>query len=261
VTRSRFDVRGSLLERNFVAVRIKFPGASPSVAAADWEHPQKHSTSSIRADRALVQLERKLDDDRYVVTLQWSDGTLQRRSEHEWELTPRAGSQRFWFTCEFTPTVKVGDALDANATFAAAAEHWNKFWTTGGAVDLSASRDPRWKELERRIVPLAVSHRDPVQRLAPARRDGADLQQLVRQVSSGDALVARRPFPAVGAGGAARTQPRLLRPDPRVGARAREAAGLRRRTLAENERPQRRRLAEPHRAAAHLATAAPDLLR
>jgi hypothetical protein len=147
------EIRGSLLERNFVAVRIKFPGPSPSVAAADWEHPQKHSTSSIRADRALVQLERKLDDDRYVVTLQWSDGTLQRRSEHEWELTPRAGSQRFWFTCEFTATEKNGgDALDADTTFAAAAEHWNKFWTTGGAVDLSASRDPRWEELERRTV-------------------------------------------------------------------------------------------------------------
>src|SRR5439155_5449903 len=34
----------------------------------------------------------------------------------------------------------------------AAAEHWNRFWTTGGAIDLSLSKDPRWHELERRIV-------------------------------------------------------------------------------------------------------------
>ncbi len=29
---------------------------------------------------------------------------------------------------------------------------WPAFWNNGGAIDLSQSRDPRWKELERRIV-------------------------------------------------------------------------------------------------------------
>jgi hypothetical protein len=38
------------------------------------------------------------------------------------------------------------------ATREAAARHWRRFWSTGGAVDLSGSRDPRWKELERRVV-------------------------------------------------------------------------------------------------------------
>jgi hypothetical protein len=39
-----------------------------------------------------------------------------------------------------------GEALSA------AREHWNAFWQTGGAIDLSGSKDPRWFELERRIV-------------------------------------------------------------------------------------------------------------
>jgi hypothetical protein len=34
----------------------------------------------------------------------------------------------------------------------AVAAHWKTFWSTGGAIDLSQSKDPRWKELERRIV-------------------------------------------------------------------------------------------------------------
>ena len=34
----------------------------------------------------------------------------------------------------------------------AVAEHWKEFWSTGGAINLSQSKDPRWKELERRIV-------------------------------------------------------------------------------------------------------------
>ena len=32
------------------------------------------------------------------------------------------------------------------------AKHWTNFWQTGGAIDLSGSKDPRWFELERRIV-------------------------------------------------------------------------------------------------------------
>jgi hypothetical protein len=34
----------------------------------------------------------------------------------------------------------------------AAQKHWNAFWSSGGAIDLSGSKDPRWFELERRIV-------------------------------------------------------------------------------------------------------------
>src|SRR5664280_190774 len=34
----------------------------------------------------------------------------------------------------------------------AAQKNWNSFWQTGGAIDLSGSKDPPWFELERRIV-------------------------------------------------------------------------------------------------------------
>ena len=38
------------------------------------------------------------------------------------------------------------------ATFAECRQQWPAFWRSGGAIDLSGSRDPRWQELERRIV-------------------------------------------------------------------------------------------------------------
>ena len=60
-------------------------------------------------------------------------------------------SGRLEFVCVFSDK-----PLDALPTVAesqrAAAGHWKNFWSTGGAIDLSGSRDPRWKELERRIV-------------------------------------------------------------------------------------------------------------
>jgi hypothetical protein len=54
--------------------------------------------------------------------------------------------------CHFSPAAIVDGPPDFSATRAAAAAHWNNFWSSGGAIDLSQSRDPRWRELERRIV-------------------------------------------------------------------------------------------------------------
>jgi len=56
------------------------------------------------------------------------------------------------FVVAFSPAPLPADLPDAAATFAAAKTHWPNFWQTGGAIDLSASADPRWMELERRIV-------------------------------------------------------------------------------------------------------------
>ncbi len=43
-------------------------------------------------------------------------------------------------------------ATDFAKTKAVCATSWPDFWNSGGAIDLSQSRDPRWMELERRIV-------------------------------------------------------------------------------------------------------------
>jgi hypothetical protein len=56
------------------------------------------------------------------------------------------------FLVAFAPGPIPADLPDVAATFAAAASHWRAFWQSGGAIDLSASADPRWHELERRVV-------------------------------------------------------------------------------------------------------------
>ena len=56
-------------------------------------------------------------------------------------------------TLAFAPQDLAKTDLPAfSAVRQAAADSWSKFWLGGGAVDLSQSKDPRWKELERRIV-------------------------------------------------------------------------------------------------------------
>lgn len=55
------------------------------------------------------------------------------------------------FVCGFSSD-RLGSMPGVEETKDAAVRHWEQFWRTGGAVDLSGSRDPRWRELERRIV-------------------------------------------------------------------------------------------------------------
>jgi hypothetical protein len=52
----------------------------------------------------------------------------------------------------FAPAEAVSDPLSAGEVAAASARWWEAFWTDGGCIELSGSRDPRAPELERRIV-------------------------------------------------------------------------------------------------------------
>jgi len=69
------------------------------------------------------------------------------------QLTLQPGqTDRISFVCAFAPKALPKSLPDADATFAACRREWPAYWRRGGAIDLSGSKDPRWKELERRIV-------------------------------------------------------------------------------------------------------------
>jgi hypothetical protein len=74
-----------------------------------------------------------------------------RPTPHEFKLVC-AGTNRLEFACAFA-TVPVREEFpDLGKIFAENSKAWKKFWSTGGALDLSGSKDPRWRELERRVV-------------------------------------------------------------------------------------------------------------
>ena len=84
---------------------------------------------------------------------QWSAGaTLSNVAPHAFEVAAGAGTNTLELVAAFSRTPAVTDLPSFEQTRTAAHRHWNRFWTTGGAIDLSGSTDPRWRELERRIV-------------------------------------------------------------------------------------------------------------
>ncbi len=57
------------------------------------------------------------------------------------------------FVCAFSQKQFAANNLSSfSKNENAAQKNWSHFWQTGGAIDLSGSQDPRWFELERRIV-------------------------------------------------------------------------------------------------------------
>jgi hypothetical protein len=147
-------IQSKLIREKKLGIAFNFPYGSTvwGKRADDWQNPGRHSTTIVKETPQSVVLERVLDDDKYFVTIQW-DGKAQFKlvEAHHYLLSPE-DANNFQFTCFFSPELVENPLPDAITTFQYAQLHWKNFWETGGAVDLSASKDPRAPELERRIV-------------------------------------------------------------------------------------------------------------
>jgi len=136
-----------------IAVELRFPYGTGQATAADWSKPGAHSTVLSRPGAGEARFARKLDGDTYHAAARWwPGGSLTEAGPHAYVLTGAPGSEHLEFTVAFTREPMTDPVPVFDATRSAARAHWNGFWSTGGAIDLSDSTDPRWKELERRIV-------------------------------------------------------------------------------------------------------------
>jgi protein-glucosylgalactosylhydroxylysine glucosidase len=141
-----------LLQTGRVKIALRFPYGTPATVTADWTRPEAHETVFRPTGAGTAEFDRQLDQDIYHAAARWSGGELARTAKHEFVLTPSAGADALEFVCAFAPKAPPRRLPDFARTQKAAARHWNEFWRDGGAIDLSSSKDPRWQELERRIV-------------------------------------------------------------------------------------------------------------
>jgi hypothetical protein len=167
-------VESALVKCGRVGIQIHFPYGTGSTLTADWSKPDAHKTSVSQPSSCEARFARKLDGDSYQTHASWSQGArlssvaaqqyVVKRGTADPEPSrfnstirqsvPGAGtpSDTLEFVCEFTPSYSA-EAVPAFRNVQNATEdHWEDFWESGGAIDLSQSKDPRWRELERRIV-------------------------------------------------------------------------------------------------------------
>ena len=175
VLTSRFEIEGQPVEvqtcchptRDALAVRIEspclgngqlrvvvaFPYPSPRASAADWDKPDAHMTTlALKGDHHADFL-RTMDADSYAVSFAWAGkAALKEERKHTCTLAAEKGNNALEFVCAFSPKPDADEMPTFAQTKTASADYWKEFWSTGGAIDLSGSKDSRAPELERRIV-------------------------------------------------------------------------------------------------------------
>ena len=133
-------------------LRIPYPSGKHTDDACDWSRPNAYSTTVVASGEQYVVIRCQLDATTYFVRLQWQGkASLIVKENHYFVLTPE-NSDTFSFSCAFTNQMPQQPLADFEAIRTASINYWNKFWIKGAAVDFSQCKDPRAKELERRVV-------------------------------------------------------------------------------------------------------------
>lgn len=143
-----------LISRGSLALQIRFPYGTGDTRTADWSQPDSHKTIWRQSDPTHAEFYRKLDNDTYFATMGWAGrGNFTNIAKHQFEIIPSRELSTFEFACAFSPTnIDTETMTTLSHAVASAVVHWNSFWKSGSAIDLSGSKDSRWFELERRIV-------------------------------------------------------------------------------------------------------------
>ncbi|KUM40286.1 hypothetical protein [Arthrobacter sp. EpRS71] len=180
-----FRVESTALGAGLV-VSIGFPyGSEAWHDAADWNSPEAHTTtlsepSPVQDHHAspVWTAHRELDASRYQVLITGEDLAVEQAEQHRLRVSPSGSAGVLDFSVAFvsagdgdciprgnnrhagqahqpTRSTKAGNGVElsaARSVMEASAAYWPEFWSSGGAIELDATDDPRAKELERRIV-------------------------------------------------------------------------------------------------------------
>ena len=142
-----------LVKQKRLAIQIRFPYGTGETTTADWSKPDAHETTWDWKGIGGVQFNRKLDHDAYTVTTKMTaTAAFKQTAKHNYLITPPGDETMIELVCAFSPQPIDSNLPRFEEIQATTEKNWNSFWQTGGAIDLSGSKDPRWFELERRIV-------------------------------------------------------------------------------------------------------------
>lgn len=137
-----------------VALDFPYPALRNTAWVGDFEHTGGHATEMNAPGKQQARISRTVDETSYEVGLSWSKGSALQadRRPHRYLLTASPAADCLEFLCVFSAEDLPENLPSVDEVFSQSSKHWSNFWRSGGAIDLSGSKDPRWEELERRIV-------------------------------------------------------------------------------------------------------------
>ena len=135
-----------------VLFRFPYPTGKHSDAACDWTPENTHhKTDIVKQDNNSVLLSRTIDSTTYYVRVCWDgDAKFERKNTNTFTLTPQ--QHGLDFSCEFSEQKLMENHIPSDTALEQTKHHWREYWKKGGIVDFSQCKDPRARELERRVV-------------------------------------------------------------------------------------------------------------
>ena len=141
-----------LIEKNRLKIKINFPLGVSSPNGYDFNSPEKHTTKIQSETTNVTIFSRSQDNDKYNVLLWRDNGGIKEVKQHSYIIEPSSADSSWSFSCQFynNPDSALIQTFDDTET--ASKTSWEKYWTSGGAVDFSQCTDARAPELERRVI-------------------------------------------------------------------------------------------------------------
>ena len=154
-----FRIESRLIADGRALIELEFPYASSGFfQGSDWTATERH-TSTLQRDASGATITRRLDGTAYSVHVALSGGAEIHQGErpHLFVVSAPtgAGVTVLDLVVSFTSAdhPKAGDGpVNVADIVQRSAQAWESFWTSGAALDLSGTSDPRAAEIERRTV-------------------------------------------------------------------------------------------------------------
>ena len=142
----------ALIGQKRLKIKINFPYGVSSPAGYNFNSPEKHCTKILSDTNNYTIFERSQDKDIYNVLVWRNSAEFKKVNQHFYLLEPDMTDSVYSFSCQFMKNLETGRIQNFGETEFASKKSWEKFWTTGGAVDFSECTDTRANELERRVI-------------------------------------------------------------------------------------------------------------
>lgn len=126
--------------------------SAPYVGA--WNEHDKHKSEIITHKNDFQSLRHIIGDTTYDILVNVEPGneySWRSVGQHKYVLQFQTSIPKISVSLNFGSS-EVEWTKTATEVQDRARNYWNDFWLLGGAIDLSKSSDPRWKELERRCI-------------------------------------------------------------------------------------------------------------
>lgn len=148
-------VQSPLIKTGRLAIYIRYP--YPTAEFLDegtfWERPELHQTKIEVSDTHFANISHQLQGTRYETSLAFTEGKLNKgKEDHYFVFQPGRNTDLLEFSAAFSQKKMEGKLSLYDETLASSTKAWADFWNRGAAIDFAGSKDPRAKELERRVV-------------------------------------------------------------------------------------------------------------